>query len=183
MANNPIESAIFLILSFVSAAGILFIFHVDFLGLLLIIIYVGAIAVLFLFVIMMLNIKNERKDELNMNTKIFLSVVSLTIISSYLFLSINVFNSEELFLSRQLNLLWLIDNMTNIDLMGQVLFNYYLVAFLLAGLVLLIALIGAIVLTVRFNNAETSQLVYRQLSKVDNNLSFFKTKINTKNKI
>lgn len=75
------------------------------------------------------------------------------------------------------------DNMTNIDLMGQVLFNYYLVAFLLAGLVLLIALIGAIVLTVRFNNAETSQLVYRQLSKVDNNLSFFKTKINTKNKI
>lgn len=105
MANNPIESAIFLILSFVSAAGILFIFHVDFLGLLLIIIYVGAIAVLFLFVIMMLNIKNERKDELNMNTKVFLSIVSLTIISSYFFLSINVFNSEELFLSRQLNLL------------------------------------------------------------------------------
>ena len=50
MAKNPIESAIFLILCFVSAAGMLFIFHADFLGLLLIIIYVGAIAVLFLFV-------------------------------------------------------------------------------------------------------------------------------------
>lgn len=176
MAKNPIESAIFLILCFVSAAGMLFIFHADFLGLLLIIIYVGAIAVLFLFVIMMLNIKNERKEELNMNAKVFLSVITFTIISSYFYLAINVFNAEDLFLSRQLNLVSLIDNMTNIDLMGQVLFNYYLVAFLLAGLVLLIALIGAIVLTVRFNNAETSQLVYRQLSRVDNNLSFFKTK-------
>jgi NADH-quinone oxidoreductase subunit J len=61
---NPVESVLFLILSFCNAAAILFLFNAEFLGLIFMIIYVGAIAVLFLFVIMMLNIKNQKnKDE------------------------------------------------------------------------------------------------------------------------
>ena len=58
--------------------------------------------------------------------------------------------------------------------MGQVLFNYFLICFLLAGIILLIALVGSIVLTLRFNNSEEGQLVNRQLSRTDNFLSFFK---------
>jgi hypothetical protein len=68
----------------------------------------------------------------------------------------------------------LIDDLNNIDVMGQFLFNYYFVCFLLAGLILLIALIGSIVLTLRFNHSEEGQLVNRQLSRTDNFLSFFK---------
>jgi len=68
----------------------------------------------------------------------------------------------------------LIDDLNNIDVMGQYLFNYFLVCFLLAGIILLIALVGSIILTLRFNNSEESQVVNRQLSRTDNFLSFFK---------
>ena len=66
------------------------------------------------------------------------------------------------------------DKLNNIDVIGQVLYNYFISCFLLAGLVLLIALIGAIVLTLRFNSVKKSQLVSRQLSRTDNFLTFFK---------
>jgi NADH-quinone oxidoreductase subunit J len=174
IASNPIESAIFLILAFVNAAGILFLFHIDFLGLLLIIIYVGAIAVLFLFVIMMLNIKNEKRTELSYQAILAFSFLLLICISIYGHLLLQVFNSEDLFLYKQAEIITFIDSFSTIDMLGQVLFNYNLIAFLLAGLILLIALIGAIILTVRFHNIITGQLVHRQLSKLDNNLSFYK---------
>ena len=80
LSKNPIEAVLFLILSFCLAAGISFIFHAEFLGLILILVYVGAIAVLFLFVIMMLNIKNqESESKLSYLSKplIFLFCVSI----------------------------------------------------------------------------------------------------------
>lgn len=177
---NPIESVLFLILAFFNAAAILFLFHAEFLGLIFIIIYVGAIAVLFLFVIMMLNIKNPKKDQVNFSifTKIFIFLISIFgIISCFLLLKNVFFNDDYYLFEQSSNVFVFIDSLNNIDVMGQALFNYYLVAFLLAGIILLIALIGAIVLTLRFNNTETSQIVNRQLARTDNNLSFFKTKI------
>ncbi len=63
-AVNPIQGVLFLILAFFNAAGILFLFHAEFLGLVFIIVYVGAIAILFLFVIMMLNIKTNDKNSI-----------------------------------------------------------------------------------------------------------------------
>ena len=68
----------------------------------------------------------------------------------------------------------LLDNINNIDVLGQVLFDYYLICFLLAGILLLIALVGCIVLTLKFNKVEESQNVNRQLSRSENFLSFFK---------
>jgi NADH:ubiquinone oxidoreductase subunit 6 (subunit J) len=68
----------------------------------------------------------------------------------------------------------LIDDLNNIDIFGQVLFNYYMSCFLLAGFILLIALVGSIVLTLRFNNTDEGQIVNKQLSRTDNFLSFFK---------
>ena len=68
----------------------------------------------------------------------------------------------------------LTDDLNNIDIFGQVLFNYYMSCFLLAGFILLIALVGSIVLTLRFNNTDEGQIVNKQLSRTDNFLSFFK---------
>jgi NADH-quinone oxidoreductase subunit J len=167
---NPVYSVLFLILSFLSSAAILFLFNVDFLGVLFIIIYVGAIAVLFLFVVMMLNIKLYRKQNFNyIPLIIFISVL----LSSSLFI-----NLETIFLSDvKLSVFnfFLLDSLSNIDVFGQVLFNYYMVGVLMAGLILLVAMLGAIILTLNFKNPRKSENVIRQLARSnDNVLSYFK---------
>lgn len=177
---NPIESVLFLILAFCNTAAILFIFNVEFLGLLFIIIYVGAVAVLFLFIIMMLNIKNPNDSVLNISylksiyDKIKIFVFSFLVIVLFLFLQ-NTFQQDTfLFFDKNFDFVSIFDRLNNIDVIGQVLYNYFIICFLLAGLVLLISLIGAIVLTLRFNSVKKSQLVSRQLSRTDNFLTFFK---------
>ena len=177
---NPIESVLFLILAFCNTAAILFIFNVEFLGLLFIIIYVGAVAVLFLFIIMMLNIKNPNDSVLNISylksiyNKIKIFVFSFLVIVLFLF-SQNTFQQDTfLFFDKNFDFVSIFDKLNNIDVIGQVLYNYFIICFLLAGLVLLISLIGAIVLTLRFNSVKKSQLVSRQLSRTDNFLTFFK---------
>jgi NADH-quinone oxidoreductase subunit J len=177
---NPIESVLFLILAFCNTAAILFIFNVEFLGLLFIIIYVGAVAVLFLFIIMMLNIKNQDNSVLNVSylksiyDKVKFFIFSFFVIALFLFLQ-NTFQQDTfLFFDRNFDFVSVFDQLNNIDVIGQVLYNYFIICFLLAGLVLLIALIGAIVLTLRFNSVKKSQLVSRQLSRTDNFLTFFK---------
>jgi len=177
ISGDPIESVLFLILGFCYAAAILFIFHAEFLGLIFIIIYVGAIAVLFLFVIMMLNIKHQKRQDKQFNYIIqFLGFFIANIVCVFFwFLTEKAFDITESFVVEQHNsVAILIDDLNNIDVMGQYLFNYFLVCFLLAGIILLIALVGSIILTLRFNNSEESQVVNRQLSRTDNFLSFFK---------
>jgi NADH-quinone oxidoreductase subunit J len=177
-STNPVESVLFLILAFFNAGAILISFNAEFLGLIFIIVYVGAIAVLFLFVIMMLNVKVHENifQRLFVENKsrfaffAFLFYLAVTIL--YTFLK-SVVGTKEYFVNFGFNIFSFVDSLNNIDVLGQVLYNYYLVAFLLAGLILLVALIGAIVLTLRFNNAHKSQLVSRQLARRDNFLSFF----------
>lgn len=176
-STNPIESVLFLILTFCNAAAILFIFNAEFLGLTFIIIYVGAIAVLFLFVIMMLNIKNT--DGLAHKYNVMLVLADFSLAYFFVFLAFlvtkKVFSQQENFLLvHENNLLTLIDSLNNIDILGQFLYNYYLVCFLLAGLILLIALVGSIVLTLRFDSSQKNQLASRQLARTDKFLSFFK---------
>ncbi len=177
---NPIESVLFLILAFCNTAAILFIFNVEFLGLLFIIIYVGAVAVLFLFIIMMLNIKNQDNFALNSSyikniyDKIKFFLFLFLVIVLFLFLQNSFAQDTFLFFDRTFDFVSVFDKLNNIDVIGQVLYNYFISCFLLAGLVLLIALIGAIVLTLRFNSVKKSQLVSRQLSRTDNFLTFFK---------
>jgi|AntAceMinimDraft_1070359.scaffolds.fasta_scaffold47531_1 NADH-quinone oxidoreductase subunit J len=177
---NPIESVLFLILAFCNTAVILFIFNVEFLGLLFIIIYVGAVAVLFLFIIMMLNIKNQESLVLNTSylksiyDKLKFFIFSFFVIVLFLFLQNSFQQDAFLFFDKNYDFVSIFDKLNNIDVIGQVLYNYFIVCFLLAGLVLLIALVGAIVLTLRFNSSKKSQLVSRQLSRTDNFLTFFK---------
>lgn len=84
-----------------------------------------------------------------------------------------LFGGGVIFLQNYFYNISVFDSLSNVDLLGQNLYNYFLFCFLLAGLVLLIALIGAIVLTLRFSSKQTHQSVFRQLSKTDNSLSFF----------
>ena len=173
ISKNPVHSVLFLILTFCNAAGILFLFNAEFLGLVFIIIYVGAIAVLFLFVVMMLNVKIYSSDEFYYLPFIFLGgfilIVQVFLVVEKTFSNSNFWNTS-LFYSFENYL----DPLTSIDVLGQSLYNYYLLCFLLAGLVLLVAMIGAIVLTLNFRSQRKNELVSRQLSRSDNFLAFFK---------
>jgi NADH-quinone oxidoreductase subunit J len=156
-SDSPISSIIFLIIVFCnSAALLLFIFEVDFLGLIFIVVYVGAIAVLFLFVIMMLPGKVEKE----INSLIFF-------ILAFIFLLIVVVQIEgpSLFIQNKSPLDLMLDDINNITALGQSFYNYYTICFLIAGIVLLIALIGSIVLTLKFNQERNNQLYTKQLSR------------------
>lgn len=172
LSNNPVHSVLFLILIFFSSASSVILFGVDFIGLLFIIIYVGAIAVLFLFIVMMLDLKVE-----NTNTSTFFVYFigfSLTfIISLYFFLNsdyIYLFNTN-LVINESFNNN--LDSLFNIDVFGQSLFNFFIPCFLLAGLILLVAMLGAIVLTFRYSANRKNQISSKQLSRKHEFLSYF----------
>lgn len=177
-SSHPINSVVSLIITFCNAAIVLFFFNIDFLGILFIIIYVGAIAVLFLFVIMMLNIKSREVTGLSAN----LIVKSSLIFISYhiiLFMCLGFFS--DIFspnvisgINDATDIVLYLDYLNNIEILGQVLFNYTYVCVLIAGLILLVALIGAIVLTLNFNTSQTTQLATKQLSRSSNILVFRK---------
>jgi NADH-quinone oxidoreductase subunit J len=173
ISKNPVHSVLFLILAFCNASGILFLFNAEFLGLVFIIIYVGAIAVLFLFVVMMLNVKIYFSDEFSYLPFIFLGGFVLVI---QVFLVLEKAFSNSIFWSTSLpyNFENFLDPLTSIDVLGQSLYNYYLLCFLLAGLILLVAMVGAIILTLNFSSKRQNELVSRQLSRSDNFLAFFK---------
>jgi len=173
---NAIESILFLILTFFNSAIVLFFFHSEFLGLVFIIVYVGAIAVLFLFVIMMLNVKVGEKTDSFINLNVVLLFILIHLSGLFLSFSSKIFSldNDSILFFRNYEKSYFFDTLYNIDVLGQALYNHYLICFLLAGLILLVALIGAIVLTLRFNTAQKTQSVFRQLSRTDNVLSFAK---------
>lgn len=172
--ENPIESVLFLILTFCLGAINLLIWNVEFLGLLFIIIYVGAIAVLFLFVIMMLNIKTVKKNFIFLFKRLFLVILIISILNYFgnYFFS-NIFNLKILSFYEN-TLIFKIDSITNIESLGQILYNYFLICVLIAGLILLVALLGAIILTYKFTNLQKAQNISKQLSRNSHSISFFK---------
>lgn len=173
ISKNPVHSVLFLILTFCNASGILFLFNAEFLGLVFIIIYVGAIAVLFLFVVMMLNVKIYSSNILFYLPFIFLGCF-IMILQIFLILEKTFTNSTFCVSDLPYNFDNYLDSLSSIDVLGQSLYNYYLLCFLLAGLILLVAMIGAIVLTLNFRSHRKNELVSRQLSRSDNFLAFFK---------
>ena len=170
-AKNPVHSVLFLILSFINSAFILLLFKIEFLALLFIIIYVGAIAILFLFIVMMLNIKKDLFDLKfnNFFISLTLSLFFLIFITfDFTFLeNWNLFNYQFNFF------LILIDSFFDINVFGQVLYNYYLSLILIGGLILLVAMIGAIVLTFEFKSIYLIENSLRQLSRTNSTLKLF----------
>jgi len=147
-AKNTVHSVMFLILAFVNAAGLFVLLQAEFLAMLLIIVYVGAIAVLFLFVVMMLNI-DEVKKRIRGTSYIFTILISaILMIELYI-----ITNMADIFSYNftKTSMLPINPNITNTEAIGNVLYTDFIFPFQLAGGVLFVAMIGAIVLTIREN--------------------------------
>ena len=145
-ARNPVHSVLFLILAFVNAAGLFLLAGAEFLGMILIVVYVGAVAVLFLFVVMMLDVDFA---ELKRG---FLQVLPIGAVIGAI-VAIELIMVVGAWTTAPANLI-AIDakapaSITNTQALGQVLYTKYLLFFQASGLVLLTAMIGAIVLTLR----------------------------------
>jgi NADH-quinone oxidoreductase subunit J len=158
----------FLILVFCRAAGLLLLLGVEFLSIIFLVVYVGAIAVLFLFVVMMLQIKlSDMEDELFQYLPIGGFVGLLFLLETFFVLRndftplISAANSDLSHLDWRTKM----DRLTNLEALGQVLYTHYLLYFLLAGAVLLVAMIAAIALTMSVQEDSKRQLVFQQLSR------------------
>jgi NADH-quinone oxidoreductase subunit J len=167
---NTIYSILLLVLSFVMATSLLFLLESEFMALIFIIIYVGAISVLFLFVIIMLNIKitSSIKDIIkyfpigNFLGLVFLIEILLIIFDNY---KVNYYNDSFLF-NFNINWLYKLDYITDLKALGQILYTYYMLQFLIAGAILLIAVIGAVVLTLNSKKIKVkTQDSFRQVSR------------------
>jgi NADH-quinone oxidoreductase subunit J len=170
-ARNPIHSVLFMILVFLNVVFILISLEVEFLALTFVIVYVGAVAVLFLFVVMMLNIKiTSLNKELihyfpigGLVGLIFLFNVILVMLSSGVNSSLT---SRVLKKYDYIDWLSLVDSPTNIEVIGQVVYTAQSLYFIISGLVLLVAMIGAIVLTNQNKDKSIrTQQVFQQLSR------------------
>ena len=146
-AKNPVHAALFLVLAFFNAAGIWMLLKAEFLSIALILVYVGAVMVLFLFVVMMLNIDNKPKVKKGFNAYLPLTIL----IAGILFIEICILTqgSTILFGTATIKSLPTPDNISNTKAIGNVLYTTFAYPFQLAGMVLFVAMIGAIVLTLR----------------------------------
>lgn len=162
--TNAVHSVLFLILVFCNVAGLLLLIGAEFLSFMFLIVYVGAIAVLFLFVVMMLNIK-VNLSSLNLISLLPLGSTILFILISQLKTTTNIF---ELFLthySQPILTNWTSEkeNISNIKVIGNTLYTDFSLLFLLSGLILLIAMLGAIVLTMHQRTDVKKQKIELQL--------------------
>ncbi len=172
-SKNPVDSVLFLILVFLNAAGLTFLIEAEFIALIFIIIYVGAIAVLFLFIVMMLEIKIQR-GEGDVAQYLPFALLLGVIFFIQIFLSLEEIFANVSIKSDIVSWYLLIDDLTNIEILGQLLYTDFLLCFLLAGILLLIAMIGAIILTLNFNSQRQNEIIARQLSRSADVLVYFR---------
>lgn len=167
--RNPIYSVLCLILAFFASAGIFLLIGAELISMLVVIVYVGAVAVLFLFVVMMLNIK------LSSNKKSFQSYFPAGIIfAAFIFTLVaiimseygdNATNSVSEFTDLPLAEASGEEPLTNSHEIGNVLYTDYILAFQTSGLILLLAMVGAIVLTLRHKEGVKRQSISSQVSR------------------
>lgn len=166
ISNNPVHSVLFLILSFCLAAIILFMFEVEFLGLLFIMVYVGAVAILFLFVVMMINTKKTIRKTLS-----YSNYVTIIFFITILFIKLSFTFNHVFFNQSDDDVIFhyfkpiTFEFLSNMEVLGQALYNNYNFTVLIAGFILLIALVGCIRLTIDFKENKKVNKSYKQLSK------------------
>ncbi len=166
VSRNTVHSVFFLILDFISISCLFIMIGAEFLGMIMLIVYVGAVAVLFLFVVMMLNVAQQKNEW-------FVSKESATHIPIGLLISLIIFfeliiviggwkykpdllNSISLSISSEIS---------NTHSLGNVIYTEYILLFQLSGMILLVAMIGAIVLTFRKRSGLKRQSYIKQISR------------------
>ena len=158
-ARNPVHSVMYLILTFFSAAGLFILMGAEFLALLLVMVYVGAVAVLFLFVVMMLDVDFvEMKQGFLNNFGFGLLVAGILLLEMLMVGATYVWKDDTTVVVRD-------DGISNIEAFGRVLYTEYAGVFEAAGFVLLVAMIGAIVLTLRERDGVRKQDAQKQMSR------------------
>lgn len=146
LSRNPVHSVLWLILSFLSAAGLFVLMGAEFIAMLLVIVYVGAVAVLFLFVVMMLEVDfAELKAEMAKYLPLGL-LIALVLMMQFT-VAIGVWKTSDQAMAQRGAPI--IDDIHNTAALGLLIYDDYILLFQLAGLILLVAMIGAIVLTLR----------------------------------
>jgi NADH-quinone oxidoreductase subunit J len=161
-ARNPVHSVLWLILAFLSSAGLFVLMGAEFVAMLLIIVYVGAVAVLFLFVVMMLDVDfAELKAEMVKYMPIGLLVGVVLLMQFFMVLGVWHFSDA----AHGLRAAVTPDpaKVHNTRALGMLLYDKYVFLFMLAGLILLVAMIGAIVLTMRHRRYVKRQNVLAQM--------------------
>jgi NADH-quinone oxidoreductase subunit J len=154
VSRNPVHSVLYLILAFVNASGLFVLMGAEFLGMMLIVVYVGAVAVLFLFVIMMLDVDFvELREGFLQYLPVGLVIGGIFMLELLLVVGAWVINPS---VTRNITAA-IPANISNTEALGLVLYTKYIHYFQLAGMVLLVAMIGAIVLTLRHKAAVKRQ--------------------------
>ena len=166
VSKNTVHSVFFLILDFISISCLFIMIGAEFIGMMMLIVYVGAVAVLFLFVVMMLNVTQQENQW-------FISTKSSTHLPVGLLISLVVFFElivviggwefkPDLVTSMSLSIN---QNITNTHSLGNVIYTDYIHVFQLSGMILLVAMIGAIVLTFRQRSGVKRQSYFKQISR------------------
>ncbi|TCS62369.1 NADH-quinone oxidoreductase subunit J [Primorskyibacter sedentarius] len=160
ISRNPVHSVLWLILAFLSSAGLFVLLGAEFVAMLLVIVYVGAVAVLFLFVVMMLDVDfAELKAE--MARYMPLALLIGVIILMQLAMALGAWEASEA--AEGLRAAVIPEGHHNTEALGLLLYDRYFLLFQLAGLILLVAMIGAIVLTLRHRKDVKRQDIVAQI--------------------
>jgi NADH-quinone oxidoreductase subunit J len=163
--KNPVHSVLFLILAFFNSAGLFLMLGAEFISMLMVIVYVGAVAVLFLFVVMMLDVDFETINRgFIRHLPLCLFVSAIMLVELILVLKVSSESSNNMAeLSSAIP-----EGVTNTEAIGRVLYTDYIYPFQLSGIVLLVAMIGAIVLTLRTRSGVRKQDISKQISRTRN---------------
>jgi NADH-quinone oxidoreductase subunit J len=162
--RNTVYAVLFLILAFFNAAGLFILVHAEFLALMLVVVYVGAVAVLFLFVVMMLNVELSHLRETVKSYSLVGSFVGGILAIELILVMVTWNTSTEAFnLTSAPSAFY--GNVSNTKALGHLLYTHYALIFQGAGLILLIAMMGAIVLTLRHREGVKKQNVASQLAR------------------
>ena len=166
VSKNTVHSVFFLILDFISISCLFIMIGAEFLGMIMLIVYVGAVAVLFLFVVMMLNVA-QQKNQWFLSAESSRHIPIGLIISTLIFFELIIVVGGWKYkpdLYEKINLSTL-DVTSNTHSLGQVLYTDYIHIFQISGMMLLVAMIGAIVLTFRQREGVKKQSYIKQISR------------------
>ena len=170
VSRNTVHSVFFLILDFISISCLFIMIGAEFIGMIMLIVYVGAVAVLFLFVVMMFNVSQQNNEQLR-EKKNFNHIPIGLLISTVIFFELIIVAGGWKYkpeLLKSFSSIGIDSNTTNTHEIGNVLYTDYIHVFQLSGMILLVAMIGAIVLTFRKREGIKRQSYFKQISRERN---------------
>lgn len=180
VSSNPVHSVFYLILAFVASTLLLLTLDVEFIAMLFLVVYIGAISVLFLFVVMMLNIKVvELNEKIIQYLPIGAFIILIFFFEIFYMINVSLFNMNNDFMHvfwndlnsfilvnlELSNFYTLLDTFTNISVLSQALYTKYIYLFIISGMILLVAMLGAILLTLNHGFISKRQDLFLQINK------------------